>query len=365
MGQILSRRIAVGLYINYNLTKITLIKIQYSLAKLTLVKCTHCKNKTINHQLTKMKKTLLSALLLSSLFATAQTTSFEASEGHAEGTSVLGVNGWGTFTSAAPNVSELTLISTEHSSNGSQSVKLDSDGLASSTSSGVVMLSPAVTVGATYSLSVDLRMEGNPTDPDAISDLRVELYGPTANNMLGTASIFLFRFNNQVGYANFGIPEPAIEIIPELTYEFDTWINLTVQKNGTNIEYFINGVSVATTVVNSQIPAPNRVCIRHDNFGTATFVDNISGSESLNVDTFTADSFRIYPNPAQDKISVTLAHAQVLEGVKIFDINGRLVKSFQATEMNNTFDIADLNAGVYMVEVSSEAGSATKKLVKN
>ena len=47
--------------------------------------------------------------------------------------------------------------------------------------------------------------------------------------------------------------------------------------------------------------------------------------------------------------------------VQIFNISGQLVKTYSN---NDALSVADLNAGIYMVKVTGEAGASVKKLIK-
>lgn len=73
-------------------------------------------------------------------------------------------------------------------------------------------------------------------------------------------------------------------------------------------------------------------------------------------------AFSVYPNPAKDVITVT--SLDVLTSVEFFDINGRVVKSVSSSQINdNTINISDLSAGVYMIKLTSGKDTETKKLI--
>jgi hypothetical protein len=72
----------------------------------------------------------------------------------------------------------------------------------------------------------------------------------------------------------------------------------------------------------------------------------------------------MYPNPATSTINVS-SKSEPISLIEITDINGRIVstRSFSGAstvEMN----VSELNAGVYFVEVTSENGKGTSKLIK-
>jgi hypothetical protein len=92
----------------------------------------------------------------------------------------------------------------------------------------------------------------------------------------------------------------------------------------------------------------------------------ISGQEENDiVTTIEESSFIAYPNPAHDLINIRYnSTATGAINVRIFDMIGRTVKSLNANvdEGENKFsmDLAELNKGIYFVEISN----ADKKLVK-
>ncbi|HQV35689.1 MAG TPA: T9SS type A sorting domain-containing protein, partial [Flavobacterium sp.] len=75
--------------------------------------------------------------------------------------------------------------------------------------------------------------------------------------------------------------------------------------------------------------------------------------------------FSIYPNPATDIITVNGASASI-KAIQVVDINGRIVKSLKFDGITETqVNISDLNAGVYVITVSSEEGVSSTKIIKN
>ena len=84
---------------------------------------------------------------------------------------------------------------------------------------------------------------------------------------------------------------------------------------------------------------------------------------TLGTNEFAIDSFKMYPNPAQDFVSIALPNA-VNEGtVKIYDMLGKVVAKQVITSNNNTIDIATLTSGSYLLVLRTEYGNATKTLL--
>ena len=81
---------------------------------------------------------------------------------------------------------------------------------------------------------------------------------------------------------------------------------------------------------------------------------------TLNTEEFLAEDFSIYPNPVSDFINVKLLKEAK---VSIFNINGKLVKSHESFIGENRIDVSNLSAGVYLMELSSEGKSMTRKII--
>lgn len=86
-------------------------------------------------------------------------------------------------------------------------------------------------------------------------------------------------------------------------------------------------------------------------------VYDISGMLSTN--DFVSQNFNIYPNPTSDVLNINLENNLVLEKLTIYNNLGQVVKT--ATE--NIIDVSQLAKGLYFVEVTTNQGKATKKVV--
>jgi hypothetical protein len=122
-------------------------------------------------------------------------------------------------------------------------------------------------------------------------------------------------------------------------------------------------------------------------FVTITNYSNVSttpsslGKNSLNSGSFelsdfqevTAASdigtFEVFPNPTSGKVSVYLSNLQSSDGVfnlKIIDMSGRTVLSSSISNKNLiNLDMQSVPDGMYLIHISSDMQSMTKKLMKN
>jgi chitodextrinase len=71
----------------------------------------------------------------------------------------------------------------------------------------------------------------------------------------------------------------------------------------------------------------------------------------------------IYPVPATNSLTVTTAETVI--AVKIYSVNGTVVKQFGAMKNGNKLDISDLKAGYYIAAFITEEGTVTRKFIKN
>ena len=77
---------------------------------------------------------------------------------------------------------------------------------------------------------------------------------------------------------------------------------------------------------------------------------------------------KLYPNPANEYVRLAIASTEAAEAtVTICNLMGQTLSNeiITLTEGNNdvTISTSNLNAGVYMVNVKTEKGTSTQKLI--
>ncbi len=83
----------------------------------------------------------------------------------------------------------------------------------------------------------------------------------------------------------------------------------------------------------------------------------------LNVNEFTQSDFEIYPIPATTTIHIESKN-HMADSIEIFDAAGRSVKIFDINAIHATFNISELNTGIYFLTIQSGSQKHVKKIIK-
>lgn len=91
-------------------------------------------------------------------------------------------------------------------------------------------------------------------------------------------------------------------------------------------------------------------------YSSTSFISNCS-TLGINSNEITNHKIIFYPNPAQDEI----VFSGIVNSVIIYDLNGRLIKS---SSINRTaMEISDIKQGLYIINIESEDGFFSSKLI--
>lgn len=303
-----------------------------------------------------MKKiqTLLLALASTTLWAQ-QTISFEASEGYQLGT-LHQQNGWEVTEGSAGFITNQT-VSNEVASTGSYSFK------------------------NAYEPSFDWQyfpIFGASKifdSPKSYSNFTIS-YDVMATAKLGSDFEFtLFAIDSNEEYvpvAGVGIENRGfIYLIKNADYGFDyavpewtpnQWVNIKIEVTTNEIKYYINN-TLEKTIANYTELNIVGFNMLHNNYGNNAFYDNfVITSENLGTKPFEAISYSVYPNPAQDIVSIELPANTTLSETAIYNIAGQKVIH---AEGNQTINVSSLSAGTYFLKgLTTDGTSFTKKLIK-
>ena len=94
---------------------------------------------------------------------------------------------------------------------------------------------------------------------------------------------------------------------------------------------------------------------------SAEEISALGGPGWLGVNDMETESIKLYPNPAQDMLNVTV---KVAADLQVINIAGQVVLSTSVDAQNTTIDISNLNRGMYFVKITDKNGNAaSQKLI--
>ena len=167
-----------------------------------------------------------------------------------------------------------------------------------------------------------------------------------------------------------------------LILDEDIWVRVGVSYNYATGEFIwkgpgfwigADGAAVGTEAVEIDVIVSSGNTTTITNLAANDFlIDNIlvralPESALLGVEEISAvaNEFSVYPNPSNDVVNINVK-GSIMNSAEIVDLNGRVVKSVKLNGVSDaTINVADLASGVYMLNVSTENGKLTRKVVKN
>lgn len=130
----------------------------------------------------------------------------------------------------------------------------------------------------------------------------------------------------------------TVKAIPAENYEFDYWLNDKSQK--------LYGATMSGPV--------------SSNMTFFAFFKPTSSNEALKQ---VESSLRISPNPASDEITVRCPDFEI-QHIRITDLQGKTVYDADCRTNTQTINIQSWAKGTYMVQVATQGGTVSQKLIK-
>ena len=97
----------------------------------------------------------------------------------------------------------------------------------------------------------------------------------------------------------------------------------------------------------------------------ALLLDAVSVSIPLSREDFLSSNFGVYPSPASDIITVSNKNNVSVNSISIVDLNGRVLNQSRYTNQSKILiNISNLSAGIYIMNINTVNGIATKKIIK-
>src|SRR5690554_1065964 len=177
------------------------------------------------------------------------------------------------------------------------------------------------------------------------------------------------NINNEIGCAG----SPAQDFA-DVWYEFTMPINGYLVINGTiswnkfALYDACNGTELACFDSSGNVPGLTsgtvyklrvfRTLAHVDNQAYKSFTIHSTSTLSSN-DVAIENNIRIYPNPAKDFIHISNIEDQKIQAIHLFNMLGKEVLRTTSKKI----DISNYTSGIYLVKITTEKGSITKKIV--
>jgi hypothetical protein len=88
----------------------------------------------------------------------------------------------------------------------------------------------------------------------------------------------------------------------------------------------------------------------------------IYGDALLGVDEFSEEAISVYPNPVNDILTIDNTTTTEITSIKLYDVLGRLVMVVESDY--NQVGVSSLNSGVFFLNIETDRGLITKKIIK-
>ncbi|OFY97062.1 MAG: hypothetical protein A3K10_16800 [Bacteroidetes bacterium RIFCSPLOWO2_12_FULL_31_6] len=99
--------------------------------------------------------------------------------------------------------------------------------------------------------------------------------------------------------------------------------------------------------------------------GVENAMSNISPVTLVSIDEYNTIGFNLYPNPTKNNLIISFGTEMVTAKMNLMDIYGRLILSKEYINVNkDILDFSELNAGLYIITLSSEKGMGRKTFIK-
>ncbi|MFT5861609.1 MAG: hypothetical protein ACI828_000251 [Flavobacteriales bacterium] len=106
--------------------------------------------------------------------------------------------------------------------------------------------------------------------------------------------------------------------------------------------------------------------------GTLDFSNHGSGNRGATVAGFTlgvndlafAETVSLYPNPTSDMVNISFDNNVANGEITLFSAIGQTVMTKAISSQEATLDISGINAGIYVLRITSDNGVATKRIIK-
>ncbi len=263
--------------------------------------------------------------------------------------------------SGAPGQEDMTIVNTQ-SNSGDQSGMIGAGGASGGPQDALLLLGN-LTSGQ-YDLTFKMYI---PSDKTAYFNFQ----GETVNGGAGPAGAGTGVFNS--GNVTFNLDGLSPGIVEDIdadgtvnntfSYPQNFWFEVGIFFDVDNLMYTLSIDGVAGNAVafgaDATVGAIDFFAIDPNN---EFYVDDVLFAATAGVNDFSADSFRVYPNPVKDILTISTKTA--VDNVTVYDMLGKKVLTAQPDVTSPKINMSGLASGAYLVEVTIGNSSKTIKVIK-
>ncbi|WP_040248208.1 T9SS type A sorting domain-containing protein [Psychroserpens mesophilus] len=312
-----------------------------------------------------MKKiTLLLFMCLAfSLSNAQQTISFETSEGYASG-NINTQNGWVTTGDGTGGFIMNQVVSNEQASDGSLSLKIDTEGAFAGQANPIVgafynYVTAVPHIDATFSADMFIDTFDSANTSDYIFG-----FVNITDGVFVTYVRFTFEGNISVladdGAGTIILDDTMVDWTPL------TWFNVRIEMTGgTNVDVFIDDVSIYSGLVATPNTDIEQVRFAHDNFAGFAHIDNFRTNDepTASVNEFDTNTFTHSYNKDTDHLKLTSSSLPI-SGIELFSVLGQRVMKQTLSRNDELVNMSNLNDGIYLAKINIQGKTETIKILK-
>ena len=174
-------------------------------------------------------------------------------------------------------------------------------------------------------------------------------YTSPSGKEIRVSEVFKDTIANQYGCDSILTIDLTVNSKPIPTISFD---GSKLKSNNTykHYQWFLNSKKLIGDTLIELAPSINGIY-------TLEVMDNVNCQGSANyvlsnvsIETPFIESIKLFPNPVLDKLNFKLPEGE--KTIKVFNVNGKLVKDFSTTKINFGMDLNTLENGYYLFQVS-------------
>jgi hypothetical protein len=174
--------------------------------------------------------------------------------------------------------------------------------------------------------------------------------------------------NNYVKFALEGVVSNYSAIGARVQINGDWGIQIREVRSGQGFSHMNSliahfGIGTSTTIDSVVITWPSGIVDQYVNVDINTQHVYIEGDSVLATTDFQKDGISIFPNPTSEVINFSLAGLENTPAI-VMDMNGKIVLNTRISIENN-INVANLNSGVYFVQIEVEKQTVSHKFIKN